>query len=1059
MAITTETREDIIQLVVAAYNTAPGTELLTELVRMVDRDGATLAEVAEHLTMSERWSSQYPAFQTADEFAEEWLGQLVPEASDAVMMAGVEIVVGHLNAGGSMSELVLSAQMFLSGTVPAEYANVAQAFMNRTEVAMEHTIAQELEDASFDLSSVTSDQDTVTAAVASFDGTGGGTTGGGQVFSLTAEIDEIVGGGGDDVFNAVLSENDATWNIPDGINGGGGNDVMNVTVVNRAGAQLAFPGLTTSGIERINFRHLDSSVEGQTTRVDLASDAAQILVHNSIVAGTSNDDRISIAGIGKDTTVGVANNDSDLTVSFQGAGDEVTLALGGGKHGRLLLGETDTDAANADVTGGYETVNLVSAGAANILTHLDAGGDFETLNVSGDQNLSITRVLHGGLSTVDASAASGVIAISAVAAARNAYTGGTGGEDTLSLSLAGDYLDGKDSDGNTISGLSVSGFESLSLSITDDAKVAFGNVSAGAISIGNVDPMMVVELDNDPDGDGTHDKVNELVTNADGSLKRDPNTGDTFDLTDDQGDFVYKMVGINNDRTMTLVGAASGTELDYVGRGKATGQNFFDSLSLGLGDDSSDTDELTVNIGNRGEAAAEKNGAAADLDQIAVTSNVATLTVNVADFSSLTVDDLVLHSGSGDDATAVGRLVLNSAADIAGVMDGETPEGAPEKADLTAVSGRYGTLDASGSTGDLSIAPLTTGSATISTGSGNDVVRNAEGIGGGVSTAKVDTIGAGQTFNLGDGNDAFTIQSTEARADVFDSDEVQKSSAPILAINAGAGDDSFTSAVNVRGAITVNGGAGADSFKFVDGENTVIVAADGTETENAGSKYRPAEGPDGMGLAGNFISFNGGDGFDTLEVTAAAADQALRPAMTIAGIERIFLDFRAQTGGTFDMRLTVADGYSDSLSVGSFADLRRSADRGVFDITLALASTDGGTVDASNVSFSGRPTDSPWINLEGSAGNDTLTGADGLVNAFVFNTDTGSAGGSDTVRGYSSADGDSIVILGADPGTTSKGPGGGGTQVSYAVEGNTHMVTVVGVFPASVTVYDGDTVI
>ncbi len=1052
MAITTETREDIIQLVVAAYNVAPGTELLTELVRMVDRDGASLADVAEHLTMSDRWNDRYPAFQTAEEFAAEWLGLLVPEAGEDVMSGGVDIVVGHLNAGGTMAELVLSAQTFLSGDgVPEAYTNVAQAFINRTEVAMEHTIAQEREGSDFDLSSVTSDQDSVAAAIASFDGDGEPVdpdepvdpSGGGQTFNLTAEIDEIIGTSGDDVFSAVLSEGDSTWNIPDGIKGGDGSDVMNVTVVNRAGDPLAFPGLTASEIERINFRHLDSSVESQNTRVDIASDAGEVLVHNSIVAGTANDDRITIAGVGEDTTVGVANNDSDLTVNFQGAGDEVTVVLAGGGHGKLLLGETDGDGPSAAVTGGYETVNLVSTGGANALSHLDAGGDFETLNISGDQDLDASKVvLSGGVGTVDASEASGQIAIGAVAAARNAYTGGSGDDDTLSLSLAGDYLDGEDGDGNTISGLSVSGFESLHLSITADAKVAFGNVSAGTISIANVDPMMVVELDADPDDDGTHDKVNEVEV--------DPDTGAKTDVTDDQGDLVYKMVGVNNDRVMTLVGAASGTELDYVGRGKATGQNFFDSLSLGLGDDTGDSDELTVNIGNKGEAAAENGGAAADLDQIAVTSNVETVTINVADFASLTIDELVLHT----DKTAVGTLVLNSAAAIAGVMDGATPQGAPELADLTAVHSGYGTLDASGSTGDLSIAPLATGSATISTGSGNDTVRNAAGITGGVMNAKMDTIGAGQTFNLGDGNDAFTIQSTDARADAFNDNEEQTSSAPILNVNAGGGNDSFTSAVNVRGAITVSGGAGNDGFKIVDGEDTKLA----DDTVNAGSRYRSAEGADGMGIAGHFVSFDGGDGFDTLTVTAAAGDQALRPAMSIANIESIFLNFRAQTGGTFDMRLTVADGYSDSLSVGSFADLRRSADRGVFDITLALASTDGGTVDASNVSFSGRPTDAPWINLEGSAGNDTLTGSSGLVNAFVFNVEGGTAGGNDTITGYSGADGDSVVLLGVDAGSVSETGLAGNTIISYAVDGTTHMITVVGVFPPDVTVYEGDTI-
>ena len=49
MAITAETRTDIIDLVVAALDVAPGTTLLSELVALVD-GGGTLADVAANLT-------------------------------------------------------------------------------------------------------------------------------------------------------------------------------------------------------------------------------------------------------------------------------------------------------------------------------------------------------------------------------------------------------------------------------------------------------------------------------------------------------------------------------------------------------------------------------------------------------------------------------------------------------------------------------------------------------------------------------------------------------------------------------------------------------------------------------------------------------------------------------------------------------------------------------------------------------------------------------------------------------------------------------------------------
>jgi hypothetical protein len=113
MAITAETRQDIIELVVTAYNAAPGTTLLTELVGIID-DGGTLADVADNLTTSSQWTSSYPAFQTAEEFAAEWLGNLVPEAGEDALAEGISIAVGLINGGASFSDLIIEASTFLS---------------------------------------------------------------------------------------------------------------------------------------------------------------------------------------------------------------------------------------------------------------------------------------------------------------------------------------------------------------------------------------------------------------------------------------------------------------------------------------------------------------------------------------------------------------------------------------------------------------------------------------------------------------------------------------------------------------------------------------------------------------------------------------------------------------------------------------------------------------------------------------------------------------------------------------------------------------------------------
>jgi hypothetical protein len=141
MAITAETRTDIIELVVTAYGTAPGTTLLTELVAIID-GGGTLADVADNLTGRSEWTSVYPSFQTAEEFAAEWLGNLVPEASAEALQVGIDTAVGLVNGGSSFGSIIIAAQDFLSklAETDAQFGTSAANFNNKVEVATYHTV-------------------------------------------------------------------------------------------------------------------------------------------------------------------------------------------------------------------------------------------------------------------------------------------------------------------------------------------------------------------------------------------------------------------------------------------------------------------------------------------------------------------------------------------------------------------------------------------------------------------------------------------------------------------------------------------------------------------------------------------------------------------------------------------------------------------------------------------------------------------------------------------------------------------------------------------------------
>ena len=98
MAITAALRQDIMELAVLTNNAAPGTTLLGELVTMAN-SGSTLTQIADHLVARAEFKATYPTHQTSTEFADEWLGNALPEASAALKAECVTIVEAHINGG------------------------------------------------------------------------------------------------------------------------------------------------------------------------------------------------------------------------------------------------------------------------------------------------------------------------------------------------------------------------------------------------------------------------------------------------------------------------------------------------------------------------------------------------------------------------------------------------------------------------------------------------------------------------------------------------------------------------------------------------------------------------------------------------------------------------------------------------------------------------------------------------------------------------------------------------------------------------------------------------
>ena len=434
MAITAETRKAIIELVVTAYNQAPGTTLLNELVAIVDA-GGTLADVATSLTTSDTWSATYPAFQTAEEFATEWLGTLVPEASAVALAEGVDIAVGLVNGGASFADIIIVAQEFLSALpeTDASFGTSAAGFNNKVEVATYHTITQEIAAAGTDtLSGVDSTEGSVTTAKAAVD-TAEVTPG--TTFTLTTALDNKTMGAGDDQAFATdsLTAASDTFNVSDKIDGGAGEDTFFLTF-NDNTADVSYTPSRISNFETLSITNID--------------DAESISVNASLmgitgVQNSASSKPVTVTGVAAGTTLDAMGNTGDTTLTVLGAGltgleDTAVISLTGNTGAISYTSSTAQDIEKAAFT-----VTGVNSGAITI-TDSGANSAVTSATVSGSGSYDMES--GGGtfddvLTTLDASANTGGVTFTATVSTGASLTGGAG-NDVLTGAAGNDVIKG-----------------------------------------------------------------------------------------------------------------------------------------------------------------------------------------------------------------------------------------------------------------------------------------------------------------------------------------------------------------------------------------------------------------------------------------------------------------------------------------------------------------------------------------------------------------------------------------------------------------------------------------
>ena len=229
-----------------------------------------------------------------------------------------------------------------------------------------------------------------------------------RAITLTASIDNFTGTAGNDIFIGDNTQTNGSAGPGDQINGGAGSDTLKLYAAAGATA-LNLPQL--KGVENLYVKGGAAIVDNISTIADVTA----IELESQTATGT-----LTLKGTQAAT---LSNNTVGQNLVY-GATDTVAS----------VTVNNVTGGAAVDVRGAaLATLNLAATGANSAITlNNSVGTKLTTLTITGDKNLSVTESLNG-LTTVDASAATGNVTLVAAAAVNDITVTGGKGSDTINL--------------------------------------------------------------------------------------------------------------------------------------------------------------------------------------------------------------------------------------------------------------------------------------------------------------------------------------------------------------------------------------------------------------------------------------------------------------------------------------------------------------------------------------------------------------------------------------------------------------------------------------------------
>ena len=851
MAITTETRDEIIGLVVGMVNAAPGASILAELADIVDA-GLSVHDLAIAIANNPAFKVLYPSFLTNTEFATNFLTQLFGGETDLTTLQGsIDVMVADLNSGTHRGAAMYTAITALAAadTADADFGAAATAFDNKVDVASHYSVTLLLSAPTLDelvavVENVTSDATTVVAAKA----VSSGTSTQGSTFSLTTGVDTISGTKGDDT---ILATNTTLTGL-DSIDGGAGVDTLVISDVAGAAADIAI-ATKIAGVEKITLASVSGLKAGaiNLTKATSLTDATITLLAGAateaVTASATTDLTISNSSTGVTALTVTGGHNINITNGKVGASD-VTV------NGNATSGI----AGSVSVTGGH--VITIDDTTKDVLTTASVNGNTGAATISSDNLTSLGLTANAFDATVVAKAGTRDLTITTNAATAGTVTDATatgvtvnavtkasagltltaGAAKAVNLNATGAKLTLADVNIGAATTLNTSGDSAITVTATTGvgALTTIAATGTGGLNVGAALGTGVTVTGSDGSDSfaiAAHTKSVALGAGDDKvTMTAALGTGGTVTGGDGTDTVVvnaasFALTGVSGFETLGLGAAATGaySAAGFTGltQGAVAAAVSYTNVAAGS--------NLTVTAAPGFATTYTLKDATGASDALGLTiTNAAAVNANTITASGIETVNITSDELSSKAATGINHTLTLVDADATGI----TVAGDAGLV-LTFAGTKLATFDASGTTTATSTVSLTTAALTVAStltgGAGIDTLNAAASTkavtlhgNGGVDTL-TGSATVGSTINGGAGNDVIVGGTGADTIDGGDGNDTITSSTGLDMLTGGAGMDTF----NI--AVPTNGNSYAEIKDFVlgaTGDNIVFASAAGAPT-------------------------------------------------------------------------------------------------------------------------------------------------------------------------------------------------------------------------------------